>query len=101
MTLAGHTGRVTSVAFSPDGTRITSGSGDNTIRVAESPTCMVHFRDGWLHLGTDKPYLWIPHSFRRHAVHWAPSTMVISARPRISLQFNNAALGPDWAMMKI
>ncbi len=31
--LTGHTGQVESVAFSPDGTRIVSGSGDNTLRL--------------------------------------------------------------------
>jgi len=31
--LQGHTGNVTSVAFSPDGTRIVSGSNDNTVKV--------------------------------------------------------------------
>ena len=30
--LEGHTDRVTSVAFSPDGRTIVSGSGDNTVR---------------------------------------------------------------------
>jgi len=31
--LRGHTGYVTSVAFSPDGTRIVSGSDDDTLRL--------------------------------------------------------------------
>ena len=33
MTLKGHTGEVLSVSFNPDGTRIASGSIDNTIRL--------------------------------------------------------------------
>ena len=33
LTLKGHTGRVTSVAFSPDGKRIVSGSEDSTVKV--------------------------------------------------------------------
>jgi WD40 repeat protein len=31
-----HSGVIMSVAFSPDGTKIVSGSGDNTIKVWES-----------------------------------------------------------------
>ena len=33
LTLKGHSGGVTSVSFSPDGKRIVSGSGDNTLKV--------------------------------------------------------------------
>ena len=36
--LAAHTSWVTSVAFSPDGARIASGSGDNTIRLWDAKT---------------------------------------------------------------
>ena len=32
-TLKGHTGDIRSVAWSPDGSRIASGSGDNTVRI--------------------------------------------------------------------
>ena len=38
LTLKGHTGKVQSVAFSPDGTRIVSGSADNTLRLWPVPT---------------------------------------------------------------
>ncbi len=37
-TLQGHSGWVTSVAFSPDGKRIVSGSYDNTVRVSDAHT---------------------------------------------------------------
>jgi WD40 repeat protein len=33
LTLKGHSGSVTSVSFSPDGKRIVSGSGDDTLKV--------------------------------------------------------------------
>jgi WD40 repeat protein len=33
LTLKGHAGQVTSVAFSPEGKRIVSGSFDNTVKV--------------------------------------------------------------------
>ena len=36
--LKGHTSCVTSVAFSPDGTRIVTGSGDNTAKVWDART---------------------------------------------------------------
>ena len=35
--LTGHTGAVTSVAFSPDGEDIVSGSGDGTVRLCLIP----------------------------------------------------------------
>src|SRR5262249_49524642 len=38
VTLFGHTGAVRSVAFSPDGKRIASGSGDGTVKVWDAQT---------------------------------------------------------------
>ena len=37
-TLTGHSGSVTSVSFSPDGSRIVSGSQDNSVRVWDAVT---------------------------------------------------------------
>ena len=37
-TFEGHTGWVTSVAFSPDGTRVLSGSADNTLKLWDAAT---------------------------------------------------------------
>ena len=38
LTLKGHTGKVTSVVFSPDGRRIVSGSQDSTLKVWDAET---------------------------------------------------------------
>lgn len=38
MALKGHTGQVTSVAFSPDATRLASASYDQTVKVWETTT---------------------------------------------------------------
>jgi WD40 repeat protein len=37
-TLTGHSGEVTSVAFSPDGTRVVSGSWDQLVKIWSSET---------------------------------------------------------------
>jgi len=40
LTLRGHSGEVTSVAFSPDGKRIVSGSRDSTLKVWDAQTAL-------------------------------------------------------------
>ncbi len=40
--LAGHSGTVWSIAYSPDGTTIATGSGDNTVRLWDAATGQPH-----------------------------------------------------------
>jgi WD40 repeat protein len=107
--------RVNSIVFSPDGTCIASGSGDKAIRVCIAATghqiggkrekwmsSKVQFSNGWFRLEENPSYiLWIPHAFRQCAFVWPPTSQIMVGQPKIFLQFNNAALGPDWGMMKI
>jgi WD40 repeat protein len=79
--LAGHTAPVWSVVFSPDGTRIASGSGG-----CEWSNSRVQFQNGWFQLGKGNTahILWIPHAFRLCSFVWSPTTMVISALYQMS-----------------
>jgi hypothetical protein len=69
-TLAGHTNSVTAVAFSPDGTRVLTGSQDNTARLwsvfksaqdlintvrTSVPRCLTPTQREAFHLGTPPP----------------------------------------------
>ncbi|KAF7358377.1 WD40 repeat-like protein [Mycena venus] len=101
--LAGHKNQVSPVAFSLDSTCITQGYAHSTMWGVQQNKSMIQFQHGWFHLGNDKPayILWVPHAFRQCAFVWPPTTMLMSAQPQISLHFYNAALGPDWWMMKM
>jgi WD40 repeat protein len=106
--LRGHEDSVNSVPFSPDGTHILSGSFDKTIMVWDAVQVNIHltcpqYHDGWFRFGKKEtqPYiLWIPHSLRHRDFIWYPCNMVITERPRIAVQFEEAAWGPDWAKIK-
>ena len=65
--LPGTTDAVTSVAFSPDGTRIASGSADDTIRLWDAAT---HAEVGVLR-GHEAPVTGV--AFRAAACSWCPA----------------------------
>ena len=101
----GHTSGVSSVAYSPDGSHIVSGSDDNTIRVRDLSTgqCvagpfwgheadyddlsigdgLASFRemyqqnDGWIKLSDGTCFRWIP-PWARHAFYLSFRSLIIS-----------------------
>jgi hypothetical protein len=120
----GHTSYVTSVAFSPDGERIVSGSEDQTIRVwdattghvasasdngtirAKTATMAENIKnqftdqslidsDGWLHGEEDELVLWIP-ELHRPCLH-RPSTIWIAGKHDTRLDLSYFAYGSNWA----
>ncbi|KAE9386523.1 hypothetical protein BT96DRAFT_759420, partial [Gymnopus androsaceus JB14] len=76
--LKGHTSRVTSVAYSPDGKQIVSGSGDKTLRIwtaymaipTKVPSVIYSLNaqhilsEGWIKLPHQQLILWVPHQYR-------------------------------------
>jgi hypothetical protein len=50
--LAGHTNIVLSVAFSPDGQHIVSGSGGKFVGAGVGPVCVTRWREGGCIAGT-------------------------------------------------
>jgi hypothetical protein len=104
----GHTDRVISVAFSPDGQHIVSGSDDRTIRVSNvtigntEATNDVDFTDhsviddeGWICGSNGELLMWIP-SVHRVCLH-RPSTICISGKRGTTLNLSNFVHGHSWA----
>ncbi|KAF8705997.1 WD domain, G-beta repeat, partial [Rhizoctonia solani] len=103
-----HTDSITSISFSPDSTRILSGSEDKTIRVtdvklAQSVTENLepNFQrwkmreDGWVVDDLSRLLVWIPAELRV-ALMWPETKLLISSKGYIQLNFDNACLGEDW-----
>jgi WD40 repeat protein len=104
----GHTGPVNSVAFSPDGQHLVSGSDDRTIRVsnvtigktepADDVDLTEHFvinDEGWVCGRKDELLLWIP-SVHREYLH-RRSTIWISGERGTTLNLSNFVHGRSWA----
>ncbi|KAI9460312.1 hypothetical protein HD554DRAFT_2134412 [Boletus coccyginus] len=93
--LRGHEGRILSVAFSADGTRIVSGSQDKTIRINTAieshyfafqdgrgvPAFSSHSKldDGWLCDADENILFWVP-PLNRVGLYYPQTTMVIGAQ---------------------
>ena len=121
----GHTEGVKSVAYSPDGSHIVSGSKDNTIRVW-NPTTMagqciagpfqdhkaddlsvkdgltsLKFReicqqqDGWIELSNGACFCWIP-PWARHDFYLPIHSLIISPRQPYKPDYSNFVYGESW-----
>ncbi|KAG2361545.1 hypothetical protein BDR07DRAFT_1286817, partial [Suillus spraguei] len=117
--LQGHTTWVNSISFSPDGTRIVSGSSDKTVQLWDGTTgqlvgnpsmgtlvglgqsrsrrmgpilCLA--RDGWM-IGPNRRLLfWVPPTFR-HAFY-TPQTAMVMPRGYTELDLSRMAHGQRW-----
>jgi WD40 repeat protein len=104
----GHTRSVNSVAFSPDGQYIVSGSDDRTIRLSNftarkrEPTTDVFFTDhfmindeGWICGSKGELLMWIPSEHREY--FHRRSTIWISGQRGTSINRSSFVHGRSWA----
>ncbi|KAJ6609705.1 hypothetical protein B0H10DRAFT_2193761 [Mycena sp. CBHHK59/15] len=102
----GHIDRVSSVAFSPDGLKIVSGSEDRTIRVwnteesssshefqilGENPT----IKDGWILNSSSDFVAWVP-PWLREGLYLPQNPLVICARGTTHLDMSRFVHGKSW-----
>ncbi|KIJ49067.1 hypothetical protein M422DRAFT_161600, partial [Sphaerobolus stellatus SS14] len=99
----GHTSVVSSVAFSPDGQRVVSGSYDKIIRIwnAHTGELVSQLFEG--HTDQDTGYItgpnkelifWIPFSY--HERLWLPHYLAIMGMDTVTLDLSQFAHGPSW-----
>ncbi|CAE6533278.1 unnamed protein product [Rhizoctonia solani] len=105
-----HTSVVNSVAFSPDGTRVVSGSDDCTIRVTDvqaipdldpgsSPDDFGEWflrEDGWVVNESSKLLVWMPPNLRT-SLMFPRTKLLISRWGYLRLNFESAHIGTSWA----
>ncbi|KAF9025025.1 WD40 repeat-like protein [Hymenopellis radicata] len=98
--LRGHTSSVRSVAFSPDGTHIVSGSSDNSVRVwrnTDDPGPWHIDSDGWIwsHDDSQVRLMWL--SPERHPSLLTPeAAMIIWVKGYATVSFDDCHVGEDW-----
>jgi WD40 repeat protein len=108
--LKGHTESIFSVAISPDGHRIASGSDDSTLRVWDVEHAITSLkngedgndhdlyrvaeRDGWVRGRNSELLYWIPPHNRIGL--WSPSTISIMNRRNTRLDFTQFLHGTSW-----
>ncbi|KAJ7151986.1 hypothetical protein C8R46DRAFT_1303348 [Mycena filopes] len=116
--LEDHHGSVNSVAFSPDGKMVVSGSSDGTVRVwnigklrgdPRRPDVSIEWvlgPDSWIH-GNDAKrrdhlLMWVPPEYRDRLC-WGRRALIIdgSGRAPMRLDYSEAAYGSVWDMVGI
>ncbi|KZP08560.1 WD40 repeat-like protein [Athelia psychrophila] len=106
----GHTGAVNSVAFSPNGKHIVSGSEDKTIQIFDmragaSSSSLQEFNsssrllDGWMQNSPTELLFWVPPAYRTGL--WRPNSTVVIGRHATRLDLTQFVHGRDWARCHI
>ncbi|CCA76372.1 hypothetical protein PIIN_10365 [Serendipita indica DSM 11827] len=107
--LEGHTTLVPSVAFSPDGQHIVSGSKDQTVRITDTSTTedSIHLLpnqycrvsdDGWLLRPSSQRLFWVPSQFR--AGMERPGARIIGQVQRLGVDTTQFVHGEEWTRVK-
>ena len=115
MPLEGHTERVMSAAYSPDGQHIISGSTNRTVRMWDSFThlsiplsfynpmspdfCVPPNRDGWVKDSKGGLLIGYPGLSYRLAFTCSPDTPKTSYVQSVSLDFEDFAFGTPWTQI--
>ncbi|KAJ7483373.1 hypothetical protein FB451DRAFT_1129293 [Mycena latifolia] len=112
--IQGHTGWVCSVAFSPNGARIVSGSEDKTIHVWDVRTAITtadkfspstvdlgastitlpRAQESWIRGPRQELVMWVPPEYRSH-LQLSPRFIVIGSA-RVSVDMSRFVHGTDW-----